>query len=179
MTMFPSTWPHNLVERAYNQYLICAEIGHEEADILHYLIENNGPFNTVGNLLDKLFDMEDQRFNSDSDNVVIIIDEDDAAKADDDDNDVIAKNSSVVDHDDTPKADNDDVSTINSSFSKLALETLTLIQASKCRICREKPRTVVLLPCSELMLCIDCSKTAKTCPQCKETIELTINTFMC
>ena len=153
--MFPSTWPRSLRDRAINQCVICVEIGHKESDILHCMKENGGPFNTAGDLLDKLFDLEDRNSHKDDNdgNVIVVHDNDDASK--------------------------DDVSAKNSSFSKLEMETLTLIQATKCRLCRQKPRTVVLLPCSELMLCSDCSETAKTCPRCKETIELTINTFMC
>ena len=176
--MFPSTWPRSLRDRAINQCVICVEIGHKESDILHCIKENGGPFNTAGDLLDKLFDLEDRNSHKDDNdgNVIVVHDNDDASK-----DDVSAKNSSFVElHDNAPKsAAADDVSAKNSSFSKLEMETLTLIQATKCRLCRQKPRTVVLLPCSELMLCTDCSETAKTCPQCKETIELTINTFMC
>lgn len=67
---------------------------------------------------------------------------------------------------------------IDREYNRLYRETLYLIQTSKCRVCKEKPRTVVLLPCSELMLCHDCAKNTNICPHCEEQVTSKIETFM-
>ena len=59
----------------------------------------------------------------------------------------------------------------------LLSDTLALYHNSKCFRCHVNPRTVVLLPCSELTLCVACAKVAKTCPYCDHNIEYTIKTF--
>lgn len=74
--------------------------------------------------------------------------------------------------------DEDFVNNFDRAYDNLRRETLHLIWTSKCGLCKEKPRTVVLLPCSELMLCNDCAKITNTCPQCKAAVTLKIETFM-
>ena len=48
-----------------------------------------------------------------------------------------------------------------------------------CVICLEAPKTVLLLPCSHLCVCSNCSERAEleTCPLCRNAIETMIKTF--
>ena len=60
----------------------------------------------------------------------------------------------------------------------LRLETWSLMQQLKCLVCHDRPRSHVLLPCSELTLCSTCVSRARVCPKCHTQIETTIQTYM-
>ena len=46
-----------------------------------------------------------------------------------------------------------------------------------CRICTENPVSVVFLPCSHLVCCLDCAPAMRKCPICHELVKGTIKTF--
>lgn len=74
--------------------------------------------------------------------------------------------------------DEDFIKNIDRASDNLRKETSHLIRTLNCVLCKERPRTVVLLPCSELTLCNDCAKNTNSCPQCKAQVTLKIETFM-
>lgn len=53
------------------------------------------------------------------------------------------------------------------------------LEQQACVICMDSPKTVLLLPCSHLCVCSNCSERAElvNCPLCRNAIESTIKTF--
>lgn len=70
-----------------------------------------------------------------------------------------------------------------SSMDRLQRHTRNCLQRQvdevKCRVCLERPRKVVLLPCRHMPLCAEClgSLEDTICPICRADIEDTIQTF--
>jgi len=87
--------------------------------------------------------------------------------------------------------------TSNDAINKLELEdleklenkleqTLKIVRATKservsernmCRICEERERKCVFLPCGHYCTCLECSEKIDTCPLCRANILQKVKTF--
>ena len=58
-------------------------------------------------------------------------------------------------------------------------ETQRLYKKSTCLVCRKNRRSIVLLPCSHLVICASCLTSSSTCPRrdCQLPIDCAIPTF--
>lgn len=59
----------------------------------------------------------------------------------------------------------------NKSASNLAINSED-IEQRRCVICHDREKSVILMPCRHLCLCIECSKniSVETCPKCRAVI---------
>lgn len=158
MTERFATWRSQLRERANIQFDIAIALDFNAQDAIALLLLHGGPFREAGELIDKLNDMEEARFKGDPVNL-------------------------QPPEPSPPQACDPEPAPTTPESSKpeqadLLAETLALYRKSKCFRCHMNPCSVLLLPCSELTLCVDCSKVAKECPYCKVVIECTIKTFI-
>jgi len=72
---------------------------------------------------------------------------------------------------------------LTSSAARLQQHRLSRLQRQveemNCRVCLERPRKVVFLPCKHMPLCAECFSNLQdcTCPVCRATIQDSIQTF--
>lgn len=159
-----ATWRSRPRERANIQYDIATALGFEAQDAKALLLIHGGPFREVGELIDKLNDVEEARFKGDAVDLPPPEPKPTPSEARAPEPEPTSASEPAPD---PPKSNHTD----------LLEDTLALYRNSKCFRCHVNPRSVVLLPCSELALCVACSKVAKSCPYCKCIIECTIKTF--
>jgi hypothetical protein len=50
-------------------------------------------------------------------------------------------------------------------------------EASKCKVCMERPVQTCLKPCGHSLMCLQCAETVKQCPICRRPIEEAIRWF--
>ena len=60
----------------------------------------------------------------------------------------------------------------------IKIENLNMREQKNCKICSDKDIEVTFLPCGHFMCCIECSKSLRKCPVCRQFIEKTIYTFI-
>jgi baculoviral IAP repeat-containing protein 7/8 len=52
-----------------------------------------------------------------------------------------------------------------------------LLDARTCKVCMDKPITILFLSCGHLIVCEDCMENLRNCPSCKIRINGTLKTF--
>lgn len=50
---------------------------------------------------------------------------------------------------------------------------------ANCKVCLEKPATILLLPCRHLALCSECKMKLESCPVCRKHTTAAMRVFMC
>lgn len=60
----------------------------------------------------------------------------------------------------------------------LRAENRRLKARQTCRLCREKPVSLTLLPCGHFCLCENCGSSSEICPVCKKTVLADVKTFL-
>ncbi len=78
--------------------------------------------------------------------------------------------------------ENDEVSGASSAIEDEESESLM----RKCVVCQDQPKTVLVLPCKHMCLCIDCAHTIATsrnrarrvCPLCRGRIQTVMNVYL-
>ena len=46
-----------------------------------------------------------------------------------------------------------------------------------CRICLDRPRRMLLMPCGHFHFCVECASSLKECPICRRAVESTVTVF--
>ncbi|XP_052810778.1 baculoviral IAP repeat-containing protein 7-A-like [Mya arenaria] len=48
----------------------------------------------------------------------------------------------------------------------------------ECRVCRERPACMLLIPCGHRATCGDCARNTNTCPDCERDVTKTVKTYI-
>ncbi|KAK3601952.1 hypothetical protein CHS0354_002759 [Potamilus streckersoni] len=67
---------------------------------------------------------------------------------------------------------------ITGPVQQLCQENHRLRQNMQCVVCKEANRQILLLPCTHLCLCLNCSKKSSVCPLCYKRIREKIKTYV-
>ncbi|KAH3724357.1 hypothetical protein DPMN_050173 [Dreissena polymorpha] len=61
-------------------------------------------------------------------------------------------------------------------------KTTSMAEAARshhtCTTCKQRPKTMLLLPCSHLAACEQCVADMSCCPMCSRTVSCVIRTFI-
>ncbi|WAR24701.1 BIRC3-like protein [Mya arenaria] len=63
-------------------------------------------------------------------------------------------------------------------LSDLEEENVRLKERTTCKVCRESPAIVLLLPCSHLAACVQCGPSLTVCPVCERKVVESVKTFL-
>ena len=66
---------------------------------------------------------------------------------------------------------------LEKEIQQLKKENQQLKDQRLCKICREKDRTVVFLPCGHMCSCEPCAERLRKCPICNILIRATVKAF--
>jgi hypothetical protein len=158
------------------QYKVVIEMGFDgkHAEYFH----NKEQFNQAGDLVDKLLDViEDENLMMEVNMEVKRLHEEKLAAAA-----AVATETASGGPSPSPTPPSPEKEmTPEMEKNQLIRETLHMYKRTKCRHCHENPATIVLLPCSHLSLCFQCSNLShlRHCPEsgCNVVIDRHIMTY--
>ncbi|WAR09235.1 BIR7B-like protein [Mya arenaria] len=64
------------------------------------------------------------------------------------------------------------------SISELEQENWRLRSMLECRVCKERPACMLIIPCGHRAVCMECVPNTSTCPDCEREVTKTVKTYM-
>ena len=61
---------------------------------------------------------------------------------------------------------------------KIKAENQKLKEQTICKVCLDKPVSIVFLPCGHLVTCAECAPAMKKCPICRGIVKGMVKAFM-
>ncbi|WAR09234.1 BIR7B-like protein [Mya arenaria] len=68
--------------------------------------------------------------------------------------------------------------TSDMSISELEEDNRRRRAMLECRVCRERPSCMLLIPCGHRAICGECAPNTSTCPDCEREVTKTVKTYI-
>ena len=68
---------------------------------------------------------------------------------------------------------------VSAAVDRSPEELLRQLQEERtCKVCMDKPVSIVFIPCGHLVVCSDCATSLRHCPICRASIRGSVRAFM-